>query len=199
MLSVLPPSNSKIQQLWVLLTSRNPTSFKVVELGDCNLVWLSYIPHRLWCIFPRHWDGDSFNMLIIVVGRSSWFAANARACYRPLFVSLLLMAIGLDVFSASAIELLDHNVSTNKSAYPHVDLKSLVLDWDDDEIPPQILGSIDLIVYVVCSLHLSLCSNRSRTVWQTWRTTQHRSPHLFAHWKNSFSRHDRRWVIDHQV
>jgi hypothetical protein len=68
----------------------------------------------------------------------------------------LLMCIDLNVFPASAIELIDHNVSTNKSAYPHVDLKSLVLDWDDDRLPPQVLGRTDIIVYAKYLSILSL-------------------------------------------
>ena len=124
-----------------------------------------------------------------------------QACSLPIFVCFLILLIVMnpDVFSASAIELLDHNVSTNKTAYPHVDLQSLVLDWDDDELPPEVLGSIDLIMYVVYAPSLSLQSKTSRTVWQTLRITRHRSLHLFAHWTDSFSRHNRQWVIDRLV
>lgn len=59
------------------------------------------------------------------------------------------MYTGSNKVAASAIELIDHNIATNKSAYPRVDLQSLILDWDDCDLPPLALGSIDLIMYVV--------------------------------------------------
>lgn len=79
-------------------------------------------------------------------------ARNAHPCHGPscAFSYFLLIYMVPNVFPASAIELIDHNVSTNKSAYPHVDLQPLVLDWDDDHLPPQVFERIDIIVYVVC-------------------------------------------------
>ncbi|KAF8587885.1 hypothetical protein K439DRAFT_1336887 [Ramaria rubella] len=47
---------------------------------------------------------------------------------------------------ASAIELIEHNISTNKPAYPSVNLQASVLDWDDEGLALPVRGNIDLIV-----------------------------------------------------
>jgi len=44
------------------------------------------------------------------------------------------------------MELIEHNVTTNKHLYPTVDLEAGVLDWDEEDLPPKAQEKLDLIV-----------------------------------------------------
>lgn len=56
------------------------------------------------------------------------------------------------LFPASAISIINHNISVNKHAFPSVDIKSLVLDWDCDRFPPEAAMPFDLVMSVIVEL-----------------------------------------------
>lgn len=47
---------------------------------------------------------------------------------------------------ASALELVQHNISTNKHVYSSIDLGARVLDWEAPTLPLETDGKIDIIV-----------------------------------------------------
>ena len=54
----------------------------------------------------------------------------------------------INSFSASAMPLLEHNISTNTHHCPSTTPKASVLDWDDEELPKEVqdLENLNVIV-----------------------------------------------------
>ncbi|TDL23856.1 hypothetical protein BD410DRAFT_746742 [Rickenella mellea] len=46
----------------------------------------------------------------------------------------------------SAMEVIDNNISSNSHLYPDIVPQALVLDWDDEHLPPDLGSKIDLII-----------------------------------------------------
>ena len=51
--------------------------------------------------------------------------------------------------------------------YPSVNLRPLVLDWDDETVPPQVLDPIDLIVYAFGFQTAFKQLKMAHTAWRT--------------------------------
>ena len=55
----------------------------------------------------------------------------------------------LNPFLASAVGLIEQNLDTNQRIWEGVDVKAEVLDWDDQDLPKEVIDAPpDVLVYV---------------------------------------------------
>ncbi|KAF8517898.1 putative methyltransferase-domain-containing protein [Hysterangium stoloniferum] len=150
------PLNHDGEQRNVVLCIREQTSFdldkKIWDSGLALSSWLTRLIGRSKSssslLIKRLDDmltSSQSTLRIIELGTGSGIVSICLSAlidsFRP---SLETLVWATDL--PSAMELIEHNISTNKNAYSSINLRPLILDWDSGTLPALINGKVDLIV-----------------------------------------------------
>ncbi|GJJ11469.1 hypothetical protein Clacol_005702 [Clathrus columnatus] len=187
---VIPVDITGLDNQPIVICVREDTSFdldkKIWDSGLMLSSWLSKLfissntqmsggsnplKNRIWerISISRNWDPEDKKTSRTSVLELGCGTGIVSICFASLLNCLASNQSGqqLEIIATdlgSAIPIIDHNISANKHAYPLVDIKSLILDWDNDTLPPETARPFDFVVMADVTYNTASFPSLVRTI-----------------------------------